>query len=595
MRHSVALICLLCSPALAKLPDTTPKQLAKPMGDSYKRYAVGRYQAIYSLTRNAAPFGAKKKNKALLVKTQGKFAYASDGLRWIGSYSGANTTYGKLNTSPYSWQAGYDGKAHFTMRQPSNIFVWGQQQAHEGIPTQELFWSSHGRTLPDSLARYKWTIKGQQTIADVETYHLERVRNTTRGGRWRHELYLAPNHSYLPVLYKVFYKDKLSFSHELMNLRKAKNGMWFPRKVRYRSPRFHTRLTVIRKFDPDPQLKQSEFKPELPWGAAIVDQRSGFTYRNDPWYHVIKPVLKRHKWPQFDYSPLSSLRSYIDKSMKGARAPKIQVSQWIANKPKKLRDIPARVRLVYLSSVSLWQPFPKYTTALKELYKKYQPHGLEIIQVHQYTRNVDKVRRGIRELQIPWPVAIDVRQPGGYGKTYKAYKATTYHSPVLVDKEGNIRMVDADRLAIDLKQMLENAGAKDVPYISMKIAQNVIFRPLEDEIKGKWRAAVLRSTKTSKIAGKIVGQGDKPLAGARVSAQLIFELSHMPYATRRIYYTRTPLTTVSGKDGAFDLSALSKGTYLTTVSSPGHKPVTKKVYVGKTGHKVSARFALPKE
>ena len=552
-------------------------ELAPKVRMSFQRFSIGRYRALYSLKRNSAGFG--QTNKPITVRTSGRVEYATDGIRWRGEYFGHNFRFGSKKTTPYNWVAGYDGATHFALRQPQNVQVFGEHQAHS-IGIQSLFWSSHGKGLADSLANQKWTMTDDKTVQGRRCYSLF-VERSFNANTWRYELVLAPRHSYLPVSYKVFYKGKLNWSHELLDLQESETGLWYPRKIKYTLSHVSTRVTVIRKFESRPKFGKDFFAPTIPTGAAVVDYRSGEVYRNDPWAAEIRPIMFREfNWPRPSVTNLASLATRsINKAAEGQAAPPLDVERWLQGKPIQLKQRRGKVTLLYLSPISLWMPFPKYTSSLKAIYKVYQPLGLEIVQVTGHSTELARLKQNLREMRIPWPVAVDKKAVKlSTGRTFEAFKAQHYHTPLLVDHMGKMRLVQQGKIADQIRDMLAAAGAKSVPTISLKLNQNRAPRKMYDFIAKRWRDAVKKEPNNAEITGVVSGPAG-PLLGAEVTASLIFEFSQHPSGTTYIPYSRKPFGAVSGANGVFDIKGLTKGTYLLTIKSPGHATVNRKLSI----------------
>ena len=75
---------------------------------------------------------------------------------------------------------------------------------------------------------------------------------------------------------------------------------------------------------------------------------------------------------------------------------------------------------------------------MREWYTKYANQGLVVIGVHSpefsYEKEVDAVKRAIKELDIPYAVALD-----NDFKIWNAFKVWAWPSMYILDKQGQIR------------------------------------------------------------------------------------------------------------------------------------------------------------
>ena len=207
--------------------------------------------------------------------------------------------------------------------------------------------------------------------------------------------------------------------------------------------------------------------------------------------------------------------------------------------------------------------------ALRTLYETYHPAGLEMISIHTPTRDVDELRRFVREYRMPYPIAIDRGGEDG-GVTSAAYGVKGYPCAFLVDQEGNAHAIgestpDGSRLVETLIPLLDKAGAKnatislDPPRLSNE-ADKAVSEALPRWIQGAPAHGAIR--------GRIVDGQGQPVAEAKVAGTLEVNLLLIasPGAYRR-FTPRRQIETASGNDGRFELAGLTKGMYGLKVSS----------------------------
>jgi thiol-disulfide isomerase/thioredoxin len=110
---------------------------------------------------------------------------------------------------------------------------------------------------------------------------------------------------------------------------------------------------------------------------------------------------------------------------------------WINGKPLSLaRDLRGRVVLIDFweyTCINCVRTLP----ALKKLYARYHPYGLEIIGVHapefDFAYRAENVRTGTARLRIPWPVVVD-----SDFSIWRAYDSNSWPNKFLIGASGII-------------------------------------------------------------------------------------------------------------------------------------------------------------
>lgn len=121
-------------------------------------------------------------------------------------------------------------------------------------------------------------------------------------------------------------------------------------------------------------------------------------------------------------------------------APELQNRVWLNSAPLRLADLKGKVVLVEFwtygcSNCRNVEPY------IKQWHRRYAPQGLVVIGVHSpefsHERDIDNVKRYLREHAIHYPVAID-----NDFATWKRYNNHYWPALYLIDKQGVIRFVN---------------------------------------------------------------------------------------------------------------------------------------------------------
>ena len=121
----------------------------------------------------------------------------------------------------------------------------------------------------------------------------------------------------------------------------------------------------------------------------------------------------------------------------GRRAPELLNETWLNTQPLHLTDLRGKVVMVEFWTLGCYncrnvEPY------VKQWNKKFAPQGLVIIGVHSpefdSERDIENVKRYVREHGITYPVAID-----NDFATWKNYNNRYWPALYLIDKQGVIR------------------------------------------------------------------------------------------------------------------------------------------------------------
>ena len=117
--------------------------------------------------------------------------------------------------------------------------------------------------------------------------------------------------------------------------------------------------------------------------------------------------------------------------------PAASATEWLNSQPLTGADLRGKVVLIDFWTYSCinWRRTLPYLRAWAE---KYKDQGLVVIGVHtpefEFEKNVDNVRRAVKEMGIQYPVAIDSN-----GAVWRAFKNDFWPALYFVDRQGRIR------------------------------------------------------------------------------------------------------------------------------------------------------------
>lgn len=122
----------------------------------------------------------------------------------------------------------------------------------------------------------------------------------------------------------------------------------------------------------------------------------------------------------------------------GQMAPELKTDEWINSEPLTLESLRGKVVLLDFWA---WDcpECAKTLPNLKELYARYADDGLVIIGVHtprgEFEKNVEDVRRTVREKEIRYPVTTDHEY-----LTWLDYLNNVWPTHFILDQEGVIQL-----------------------------------------------------------------------------------------------------------------------------------------------------------
>jgi thiol-disulfide isomerase/thioredoxin len=139
----------------------------------------------------------------------------------------------------------------------------------------------------------------------------------------------------------------------------------------------------------------------------------------------------------------------------GKPAPALQVAEWVKGEPATLASLKGKV--VLLDFWGLWcGPCRKAMPKFAELHEKYAKDGLVIIAIHDSSQSraslLDKNQQYLDLSGIPFRVAVDQAPENkgedvelrGRGKSISAYGVTSFPTPFLIDRDGQVQTSEVD-------------------------------------------------------------------------------------------------------------------------------------------------------
>jgi thiol-disulfide isomerase/thioredoxin len=148
--------------------------------------------------------------------------------------------------------------------------------------------------------------------------------------------------------------------------------------------------------------------------------------------------------------------------------------------PAKLRGRVVLVNFCTYSCINWLRSLP-YVRAWAD---RYRERGLEVIGVHspefEFEKDIDNVRRAMRELQVDFPIAVDSEH-----EVWRAFENQYWPATYLIDAQGRIRHRHFgeggyERSEQILRQLMSEAGTGNIEGVL------VTPRPREVEAAGDW-------------------------------------------------------------------------------------------------------------
>ena len=139
------------------------------------------------------------------------------------------------------------------------------------------------------------------------------------------------------------------------------------------------------------------------------------------------------------------------------------IAEWLNSPPLTIRGLRGKVVLIDFwaySCVNCVRTWP----ALRQLYERYEPSGLEIVGVHSpefdFEKSESNVRDAITRNNLSWPIAMDNEM-----ETWRAYRNNYWPRVYLIDASGTIRFDHIgeggdDLIQTRLRSLLRENGAQ---------------------------------------------------------------------------------------------------------------------------------------
>lgn len=576
------------------LPTITRQQLADEIRSARKRYEQGYLDTIYRQI-DTIRRTQDDNEQPQTVDMHGRFHSRSDGDRWRVEYNGQIRNSNTNEISARRWSAGFDGMQHWNTASPNGALHVGEKHHHESIPPQYLFWTDRAETLADTLTNQEFEF-GETVLLEGHRCYVLAYQQKARGIVFRTELTVSPRQDFLPVRYQSLQNGIVQSSHELFNLTTDSHGVWYPKQI-VRVTKFQNRKRRdirVRRFESQHAFQDNDFRMDIPWRSLVRDNRTGRIYLHDPWWPEAAAFLReKYDWPPVDLTPLQHVSSYAEESIDQQPAPPWRVRQWVQGAAPDLTG--NRVTLLHFWTGSLQFGNAPEVAALRELDRVYAPHGLQIAGVITQETDRDQVMRMLAEARITWPTAIDEpgTRPASYGLTFDAFRLKAYKSIILVDHTGQVHTVNSGALADQTRSLLEAAGARDVPRLSLGFVRSP--PGMELDLRKEWRTWVREAAKTSQLNVRVT-HGDQPAANVDVTARLQLEISgsaHTTAATTILPYDEIGISTVTNDAGEARFARVCKGTYRLTCVYPDGRTVTQMVSIPADNSETLTTVSLP--
>ncbi|QEH38509.1 thiol-disulfide oxidoreductase [Aquisphaera giovannonii] len=609
LRAGLCVLALLCpalaaaeGPADAPLPEVTATQLAAKLREAMARNDDrGTIRVLFTNTQDINFRGTGEPN---WVSYRGRARYEGDGTRWRVEYDAMipNANVGRTmpRLSPDRWSTGFDGERLYDLQASRNTLQLGATTISAMLwKPRYLIWE-RSQDLPETLEGVgKQEVSISQRVVDgVRCYAVESKSTTARGygGEWL----LAPKWGYLPISRKWTHDGKAYSIRTLQGVHEAAPGLWAPERIEEESlnvrgptPQLNSRRRIqVLEYRPGAAPPAAAFELKIPYGIDVVELANGWSYHNDPWWPDVAPMLRdKYGWPKPNLSWLTFLGSGSEKKLDGEPAPPLRIKEWVTGGPMDLTSLRGKVTLIEFGSVLDSHYAPRYAVALRELYAAYHAAGLEILSFQGTSREeVAEIRRFAKEFRVPYPIVLDDDRTDPAGDTAKAFAIRGRICAFLIDHEGKVRSVgeptmNGGHVLETVVAALQKAGARDLKALSLEMPKLPVdaYRDAEALFRAKAKEALGRNP-AGKIAGRIVDEKGRPIAGATVQASLQF--TFLIFAEPGGYYLASyqrpegPFAAESDGDGRFEIPGLCKGGYLVKVTAPGRAWAERKVFVG---------------
>ncbi len=127
--------------------------------------------------------------------------------------------------------------------------------------------------------------------------------------------------------------------------------------------------------------------------------------------------------------------------MEGKPAPALDVSRWLTGGPLTLGDLRGKIVVLDFWSERNGEDEQSYRL-METLHRLYGRDGVVVIGIHEYTGDIETVRRACAARGISYPVAVDTQSPSpdSRGRTFDAFRFTDFPHHVIIDTEGLVNM-----------------------------------------------------------------------------------------------------------------------------------------------------------
>ena len=143
---------------------------------------------------------------------------------------------------------------------------------------------------------------------------------------------------------------------------------------------------------------------------------------------------------------IASSRSSLDRLEEGDPAPALSIEQWHnVEKPLDLKSL--RGEVVLLDFWGVWcAPCKKAIPTLKDLATEFEDEPFRIIMVHTPMKS-DEIESFRKKHKLELPIAVDRNgnRNSAQGDTSRAYGVTGFPSYWLIDKAGDVRVLNAHK------------------------------------------------------------------------------------------------------------------------------------------------------
>ncbi len=587
--------------------DLAPAKVADHIERTMQRFASVEYRATGREVHDTNSHFPER--PPLLVEGPLRYAYRSDGRRWLVDEDRTSFTMSKTTTDPEHLESGFDGNVHFHTRHDTAYFGEDDLTSLRLAP-RVVFWHA-ARTwehLLHALRHSSARIDRREKIDGHECLViLAEPKSEYDKTDWRYEITISPTQSWLP-LKTTLRRGPKPYAEETIKPAQTTEGVWHPDSIRFEqverslgTVRKELRITYLALRD---KFRDEEFRYAAPFGHDIVDYRSDAAWCNDPWWSDLEPWLTKHvqSWrPSLE--ALKDLESFCDGAIAGKTAPEIRAERWINGNPGLWRREGRTTTIVFFFGGQAIDPTPKWIAGIKAVKERCRPYGIDMIGVATATKTPEAVEQTVRELGVKFPIAIDTADKG-FGQTFTAFGLRNYAGAFVVDRQAKVHVVEAGKLESLAKTVALADGArpppKEAPLRQPDISMED-WRRIDAEWKRRARAPgtatihgeVLRSSAGRDRFGDVALPGET-LAGiaAEVRIEPVMRLLMRPAAHAVFRDAQRQAKQSCDDAGQFSLKGLRKGAYTVTISAPGLARVKRVVHLAADDSKAELSLTL---